>query len=162
MSVLSSLPSSASPSCPDHTHSAPWALTLSTPSRSQVFLPSSVEEHPASSRAVEAAGCAGSGEGVRPQVASFPGMWGGSPWLARTVPRGSGRSSWVRMWFRAGEVGEGFSSAGSRGSGCPPRISGVGGGLAGPRGQGCGLRTGGDNAWALGESPPAYVGQLAS
>lgn len=123
------------------------------------FHPSSVEEQPASSRAVEAARV---GRGVRPQVASFPGCGKGAAGSGRTVPRGSGRSSWVRMWFRAGEVGEGFSSAASRGSLAAPAHLVLGAGWRVPEGRGWGLRTGGDNAWALGESPPGYVGQLAS
>ena len=75
--------------------------------------------------------------------------WVGTEFLgADVVQGGRGGRGIVFRWFA--------------GLWLPPRISGVGGGLAGPRGQGWGLRTGGDNAWALGESPPAYVGQLAS
>lgn len=104
------------------------------------------------------------------------GEWGGGATPGRQLPRDVGReplaspdgTAWVGTEFLGADVvqggrgGRGIVFRWFAGLWLPPRISGVGGGLAGPRGQGWGLRTGGDNAWALGESPPAYVGQLAS
>ena len=104
------------------------------------------------------------------------GEWGGGATPGRQLPRDVGReplarpdgTAWVGTEFLGADVVQGGRGGGGillrwfAGLWLPRRISGVGGGLAGPRGQGCGLRTGGDNAWALGESPPAYVGQLAS
>ena len=142
MSVLSSLSSSASPSCPGDTHLAPWALTLSTP----VPLPSFPSQLGGGAPGFLSGG--GSG-GVRGEwgVGAIPGrqlpgdVGEGAPGTpGPTVPRGSGRSSRVRMWFRAGAVGEGFSSSGSRGLWLPPhpRISGAGGGVEGVGGPGGG------------------------
>ena len=117
-----------------------------------------MEGHPACSRAVEAAGCAGSG--CDPRSPTSRGCGGGSPWHARTVPRGSGRSSRVRMWFRAGAVGEGFSSSGSRGLWLPPHpgISGAGGGVGVRAGRSQRAGLGSSNWWRQ----PVGLGAVAA
>lgn len=123
VSVLSSLPSSASPSCPDHTHLAPWALTLSTP----VPLPS----FPSQLGGGAAGFVSGSGSG------GVRGEWGEGATSGRQLPWDVGREPLARPDGTA-RVGTEFLGAdvvqGGRGGGgilfrcfaglwLPPRIS---------------------------------------